>query len=78
MEKIDYLIILLFFILFLTTFYTINKINKFMIVLKTCEDDFAVIDKCGCIPCTWKDETKYNGNASCLSYNLTWMIQQKG
>jgi hypothetical protein len=26
-----------------------------MPILKTCDDDFKIINKCGCVPCSWKD-----------------------
>lgn len=37
-------------ILFLVLILTMKNINTFMEVLTTCVDDFAIIEKCGCVP----------------------------
>jgi hypothetical protein len=45
------------------------KIYRFMPVFKTCKDDFEIINKCGCVPCSWKDAEDYN-KIPCFNYNL--------
>lgn len=39
-----------------------------MKVLETCMDDFEMINKCGCVPCSWKDSVKLNGGNICIDY----------
>ncbi len=46
----DKLIYLSFIVAIIMVFYTVYNINKFMKVEQTCEDDFAIINKCLCIP----------------------------
>jgi hypothetical protein len=60
MVKIDIIIYILFFIILLVLTLTLYEINKFMPIIKTCDDDFAIINKCGCIPCSWANPNKYN------------------
>lgn len=44
------LIIFLFFIIFLLTISLQFKIKDFMSKVEMCEDDFRVIEHCGCCP----------------------------
>ena len=53
---------------------TLYQIYKFSPVIKSCEDDFAVINKCGIVPCSWKDATTLNHGGSChtiFALNIT-------
>ena len=43
-------LILSILVLFGVLTYTLTHITTFMEVLATCADDFAIIEKCGCIP----------------------------
>lgn len=71
MDSKDKLLILAFILLIVTVAFTLVNIQKFMKVEKTCEDDFAIINKCGCIPdgvdyffvpnYIKKNQTLYNG-----------------
>lgn len=60
MKNNDFIIIFLFFVIIFVLVLTLFQINSFMSVLKTCEDDFAVINKCGCVPCSWKFAEELN------------------
>jgi hypothetical protein len=71
MERVDFVVMSLFLIILLVLTVTLVKIHNFMPLLKTCDDDFATIEKCGCVPCSWKDAKIYNGNQSCQEVNLT-------
>jgi len=51
MEITNKHILVSFIILIVITLLTLNNIRTFMPIEKTCEDDFAMINKCGCIPC---------------------------
>lgn len=39
-----------------------------MPIFHSCNDDFAVVDKCNCVPCSWKDALTYNGETGCEDY----------
>ena len=41
------------FVLILVLILTMTQIDSFMKVLETCADDFAIIERCGCVP-WWK------------------------
>lgn len=71
MDSSDYIIITLFIIIGIFTFVTLKQIDIFMPILKTCNDDFDVINKCKCVPCSWKSAEKYNGPNSCITINVT-------
>lgn len=58
-------LIIAFLIVSLLMCLSLIQINRFMTVLSTCDDDFAVIDKCGCVPCSWEKAVSYNGNDYC-------------
>lgn len=60
--KIDIVILGMLFLIALVVLYTITNINTFMKDLKTCNDDFILVDKCGCVPCSWKNAEKINHN----------------
>jgi hypothetical protein len=66
MENDDKFIIVLFILVIIVFLVTLNQINKFMPVLKTCDDDFKIIEKCHCVPCSW-NQSKYYKNESCLN-----------
>jgi hypothetical protein len=68
MEKQDLCIFVLFFLIILSLGLTLYQIHRFMPVLKTCDDDFAAINKCGCVPCSWKDAEKLN-QFPCMNIN---------
>ena len=68
MEKTDFWIIFLFFIVILVMFLTLYQINRFAPIIKTCEDDFNIINKCGCVPCSWRDAEKIN-KVPCFDVN---------
>ena len=70
MEKADLWMIVLFFIIIFALILTLNQIHRFTPVLKTCEDDFAMINKCGCVPCSWRDAEKIN-KIPCWKINLS-------
>jgi hypothetical protein len=60
MEKVELCIFILFFLIIGSLALTLFQINRFMPILDTCKDDFAVINKCGCVPYSWKDSIDYN------------------
>jgi hypothetical protein len=70
MEKTYAVIFILFILIIISWIFVWMEINKFMFVLKTCDDDFALIKKCKCVPCSWQNAEEYNGNNSCDNYNL--------
>lgn len=72
LKKNDIIIIVLFFLIILSFIITAYEINSFMPVLKTCNDDFAIINKCHCVPCSWKDADNYDGGKCIDSRNLTY------
>lgn len=69
MLKNDFIIFFLFFVIIAVMVLTLVKINEFTSVLKTCSDDFAIINKCHCVPCSWKNAEQLN-KASCAGYLL--------
>ena len=69
MEKYDYYIIALTIIIIFILFLTLFQISNFMKKLETCNDDFEIINKCGCIPCSWKDSEKMN-NLPCMNLSF--------
>jgi hypothetical protein len=69
LDKKDVLIILLFLMIIITLGITLSKINKFMPTWATCEDDINITARCGCVPCTWHNAEKYNGNNSCEGFD---------
>jgi len=71
MEKIDIWIIVLFILVIASIGLSLYEINKFMPILKTCDDDFTMINKCHCVPCSWKDSDKINGRKCFDMRNLT-------
>lgn len=48
----DRWVIISFIILLLVLWLAMWEISNFMPILETCSDEFAIIEKCGCIP--WK------------------------
>lgn len=69
MEKLDIVVIILFFFVLFSMFFTLIKINKFMPVFETCEDDLEIFAKCQCIPCSWENHEEINGENSCIDYD---------
>ena len=51
MEAIDKGIIFLFFALLLLVGFTLYNIFSFMPVINACEDEFAITERCKCLPC---------------------------
>lgn len=76
MEREDLYIILLFFIIIFVVFLSNHQIKKFIPILETCNDDFNMINKCGCIPCTWKYAEQYN-KIVCIDFNEVKANEQK-
>jgi hypothetical protein len=70
MEKHDLWIIILFFLIILAFILTIYQINEFAPIVKDCEDDFNIINECGCVPCSWKNAEEYN-KEPCMIINFT-------
>jgi hypothetical protein len=68
MESKEKIIFILFFIIILVLVYTLIQIYNFMPIFHSCNDDFAVVDKCNCVPCSWKDALTYNGETGCEDY----------
>lgn len=68
MEKNDWLILLFGFFIFLSLCLVLIKINTFMPVVESCEDDFSMIEKCGCVPCSWKNAEQIN-KKPCFTIN---------
>ena len=67
MKKNDIIIFALFFLIICSFILTIYEINTFKSVVDSCADDFAVINKCGCVPCSWKQADELN-KAPCFDY----------
>jgi len=50
--------------------YSLYNINHFMPIEATCQDEFAMINKCGCVPCNPGLINLFNIQESCN--NLTF------
>jgi hypothetical protein len=72
MQKNEFLIQFLMFLLIIITFLiTIHQISRLMPILKTCDDDFSLINRCRCIPCSWKEALKYDKSNCIFLNNIT-------
>lgn len=69
-QKSDYLILGLFVVILIVFYASGVLILRFMPILETCSDDFAIISKCACIPCSWHNALEYNGKFGCLNKTL--------
>lgn len=68
MEVKDKWLMVTFFVLVIVIITTLININSFMPVIATCDDDFAVIDKCGCIP--WNNSLTFPNQLAQIKNNL--------
>jgi hypothetical protein len=59
-------------------FVDLYEINRFMKVLSTCNDDFLVIEKCHCVPCSWEASKIYDTNGFCNIKNFDINISKNG
>lgn len=66
MNKENHIIIVLLFVVIVLAGYFFYQVMVISTVVKgECNDDFEVMDRCNCVPCSWEDAEKYNGNNSC-------------
>jgi DNA-binding transcriptional regulator of glucitol operon len=65
MDRNDWLILILVVWACFFTAFALKEIWNFQPVLESCQDDFAIIEKCHCIPCSW-NQSKYYDNESCF------------
>lgn len=68
MKKSDWVVIILLLGVIFSLALTLIKINEFMPIFHSCDDDFAVVYRCKCVPCSWQDAEEYNGESSCLTF----------
>jgi len=61
-------IVFSFFCLLVIMGYTLFNIFAFMSVEKTCEDDFELINRCGCVPCDNSLRQVFNKPDLCSNY----------
>jgi len=59
------ILIITFLCLVLTMGYTMYNIYQFMPAVATCQDEFDMINKCGCVPCDKGLIDLFNLNKQC-------------
>jgi len=65
---------IVFLCLVLTTGFSLWSIYHFMPIEATCQDEFAIINKCGCVPCDAGLVDLFSLEKDCqnnLPYNIT-------
>jgi len=71
MQNDEKWIFILFIFVFIATILAIYQMINFWPTYKKCENNFAIIDKCGCVPCSWSNADKYNNQRIC--FNQTFL-----
>jgi len=71
-------IFIAFGILLIILFYSLYNIFTFMPLLSTCNDDFEIINKCGCVPPSWSSYQDNPIKNQQLNLNMTELIKQDG
>jgi len=61
-------ILIAFLCLVIIMGFTLIRIYNFMPVVQTCQDEFALIDKCGCVPCNSGLISLFHVEKTCETY----------
>lgn len=65
MEVSNKVLVITFLCVLVLTGFTVMNIFNFMPDLSTCEDEFALIDRCGCVPCVSSIQNLFNLEGNC-------------
>jgi len=68
MENSDKIIILAFICLIAITGFTVWNISRFTPALDTCNDEFDLINYCGCVPCDSGVVKMFHAEKQCKFY----------